>query len=520
MFKKRFLIFIIGILFLCTIGILLLVTPSIMAQDQPANELDEQALIESLRDSCSPEQQSWYKQQHDLYINEHQVKPLERYEKFTVNYIPTTRAITKSVSRILVLINQSLYSNQSAKDRIDRYIKDVSNGHGCNVLVEILSGGSAEQIKDIIKQYYNNGGLDGVVQIGSLQPAWFFDPNPQYGGNFTCDLFFMDLDGTWQDTNGNGIYDRHDHGSGDRAPEIFYGRIDPATMGYFGTEVELLCSYMDKNHRYWTDQIPLKQSAFVQIEPDWQNSYNYVDRIYGAGNTEIIRGTGSRNDYVNNRLTRDYSFIHLWCHSSYTVHFFENGGELSYRDIYAVPPRPIGYAHDGCHCADWAAGNGRGFTVGAYVFNPSQTSLVAISGTKTGQWIGLQGRQFFEQLGNNECMGKAYKIWFDEYIMNARDYTSVIEWDYGYCIIGDPMITFKEVPAVGSPNTSDLGDVNSDGNVNVADALLISQYYVGINPNNFDYSKADTNCDGSVNITDALLVAQYYVGAITSFPCS
>jgi hypothetical protein len=28
---------------------------------------------------------------------------------------------------------------------------------------------------------------------------------------------------------------------------------------------------------------------------------------------------------------------------------------------------------------------------------------------------------------------------------------------------------------------------------------------------------ADTNCDGSVNIVDALLVAQYYVGLISFF---
>ena len=61
------------------------------------------------------------------------------------------------------------------------------------------------------------------------------------------------------------------------------------------------------------------------------------------------------------------------------------------------------------------------------------------------------------------------------------------------------------------------GDVNTDGQVNIVDALIVAQYYVGLDPSPFDADAADTNCDGSVNIVDALLIAQYYVGLITEF---
>ncbi|MBN2532816.1 MAG: hypothetical protein JXB88_07995 [Spirochaetales bacterium] len=61
-----------------------------------------------------------------------------------------------------------------------------------------------------------------------------------------------------------------------------------------------------------------------------------------------------------------------------------------------------------------------------------------------------------------------------------------------------------------------LGDVNSDGSIDIVDALLIAQYYVGLNPD-LNIGAADTNCDGSVDIVDALLIAQYYVGLITQF---
>jgi endoglucanase len=67
------------------------------------------------------------------------------------------------------------------------------------------------------------------------------------------------------------------------------------------------------------------------------------------------------------------------------------------------------------------------------------------------------------------------------------------------------------------PTPGSVGDVNTDGTVDIVDALLIAQYYVGLDPSNFNQDAADVNCDGSIDIVDALLVAQYYVGLITEF---
>jgi lysophospholipase L1-like esterase len=64
------------------------------------------------------------------------------------------------------------------------------------------------------------------------------------------------------------------------------------------------------------------------------------------------------------------------------------------------------------------------------------------------------------------------------------------------------------------------GDVNSSGGVDIVDALLIAQYYVGLNPVTFVSENADVNCSGGIDIVDALLVAQYYVGLIAQLPCT
>ncbi|MBN2532204.1 MAG: SMP-30/gluconolactonase/LRE family protein [Spirochaetales bacterium] len=65
-----------------------------------------------------------------------------------------------------------------------------------------------------------------------------------------------------------------------------------------------------------------------------------------------------------------------------------------------------------------------------------------------------------------------------------------------------------------------LGDVNESGSIDIVDALLIAQYYVGLNPSPFNPAAADvTGCDETIDIVDALVIARYYVGLISSFPC-
>jgi lysophospholipase L1-like esterase len=77
-------------------------------------------------------------------------------------------------------------------------------------------------------------------------------------------------------------------------------------------------------------------------------------------------------------------------------------------------------------------------------------------------------------------------------------------------------IRFSINPVSTSP-PGNLGDVNSDGSITIIDALLTAQYYVDLNPQDFNPANADTDCDGDIDIIDALLIAQYYVNLISGF---
>ncbi|MBN2533443.1 MAG: family 16 glycosylhydrolase [Spirochaetales bacterium] len=63
-----------------------------------------------------------------------------------------------------------------------------------------------------------------------------------------------------------------------------------------------------------------------------------------------------------------------------------------------------------------------------------------------------------------------------------------------------------------------IGDVNNDSAIDIIDALLVAQYYVDLNPPNFNPDAADVDAIGQIDIVDALLIAQYYVGLISEFP--
>lgn len=68
--------------------------------------------------------------------------------------------------------------------------------------------------------------------------------------------------------------------------------------------------------------------------------------------------------------------------------------------------------------------------------------------------------------------------------------------------------------AVNASATGLMGDVNSDGEINSADALAILIYSVGESSDSFSEAVADLNEDGFINSSDALMVLLISVGEI------
>lgn len=148
-----------------------------------------------------------------------------------------------------------------------------------------------------------------------------------------------------------------------------------------------------------------------------------------------------------------------------------------------------------------ADNNGRIFLVWSYLLNGNSTP--AWSTCDSGSWGNV------DLLPVSSGLSSSYPT--VSYISGTDKLA------FAWCVNSSFVNTIEtlEVPL----NDSDTGDVNGSGSVDILDALLIAQYYVGLNPANFNIAVADVNCDTNVDILDALLIAQLYVGLIPELPC-
>jgi hypothetical protein len=63
-----------------------------------------------------------------------------------------------------------------------------------------------------------------------------------------------------------------------------------------------------------------------------------------------------------------------------------------------------------------------------------------------------------------------------------------------------------------------LGDADANEIIDIVDALLTAQYYVGLFVDRVIEQNGDVNQDGHIDIVDALIIAEYYAGIIEYLP--
>ncbi len=434
-----------------------------------------------------------YGRLHSQYRERNPPAPLACSSQFTLMPVSgsagSREGSRRSLSHILVIADAALYAAPRAREVIDRYLRDINAGYGFGVELLTVQGGSPEDLKSLLRGRYFLEGLAGAVFIGRLPAAWYEIANDHawyqggYGyADWTCDLFFMDLDGSWQDADANRIYDSHTAGPGDLEAEIFVGRIDTSAMGSYGTEVDLLCRYLDKDHAYWSGQTKLPHCGLAYIDHDWSSQgAGYFRNLYGPGNYQGLVWPGpaespvGKTDYLANRLPSPYyGFTQIWTHASHEAHAFYTGGICLEQEVHGRNPRSIGYNIDGCHAGDWAAAEGRYFLSGGYVYNDSPSSLAAISTTKSGGMLAFNS--FYLELGRNSCLGEAFLYWLNDRLASREDRDYVLCWHYGMTIVGDPLIAFLEVPGLEKPVEKAAPPLDFSGARQENRSLLFRQY--------------------------------------------
>jgi len=377
-----------------------------------------------------------------------------------LNYISESYPTNETVA---IIIEMSL----KVSSAMNTYENDLKTT-GYNVLKYHANITNANSLKNLLKGYYENYNLSGAVFIGDLPYIWFKDPAAGYNEVFECDMYFMDLDGDWYDTNGDGIYDVHNATLGaDVHPEIYIGRIDASNRNLGSqTNPQDIDSLLNRLHSYRKGTLAIEHKALMYIDDDWQGDANgtwnnwpaWIENAYDNHDDIHTPSTWTnKTDWLNRLYSSNYEFAHLAVHTSSSSiegkHYFGSGYAGSEGNLTAteVHNKGGGFSFYNLFCCWGADYNTSDCMANTYLFSGNNTQAV-LGSTKSGGM--LNGAYFYDSLAENNTFGRALIDWFQS--NPTLDDINNQSWFYGMCILGDPFSTIHYDCSVPKPTINSI----------------------------------------------------------------
>jgi len=338
-----------------------------------------------------------------------------------------------------VVVNAAIYLDLTSE--LTQYTSDLVAA-GWSVRIDTMRGTRPQPLRALLQSITN---IKGTVLVGELPIAWYYS---DWGGGspeeFPCDLYFADLDGTWTDSNNDGIFDGH---TGNVAPEIWVGRLYARPLTW-DDEVRLLKHYFYKNHLYRTGGLTLPDRALAFDDEDWASVGDPgLSAIYPTVN--VINDSRTTAPNYRTELLNGYEWIHVMAHSSAWGNTFKAADDVTYTgtvfncEIYAFQPHCHFYTLFCCSGARFTEEN---YSAGWEVFN-DDWGLFAVGSTKTGSMETFFD-DFYTPISTGSCVGEAFKSWFISHGEYDRD------WHYGLALIGDPTLKPRHGATYGSQPTA------------------------------------------------------------------
>jgi hypothetical protein len=320
-----------------------------------------------------------------------------------------------------LIVNAEIYRDLISE--IDQFASDLQN-EGWSVRIDTVRGVSPSDLRTHLASLNN---LKGAIFIGEVPVAWC----ESYGfgvEEYPVDLYFMDLNGNWIDSDRDGKYDNH---TGDVNPEIWVGRLYSRPLTW-DSEVRLLKNYFRKNHLYRTGLLSVPHRALSYVDDDWQGFGDCSLSLVYSDVTVLETPSLTTAADFRNRLRQGFEWIQVCSHSSPWGHTFAipggYSGTVSNAEIFALEPYALFFNLFACSGTRFVEEN---YSAGWYIFqNPY--GLLAVGSAKVGSMLYFQ--DFYRPLGRDSCVGEAFKAWF------IRNGQSSRAWFYGLNIMGDPTL--------------------------------------------------------------------------------
>ncbi|MCX7097260.1 MAG: C25 family cysteine peptidase [Methylococcales bacterium] len=385
------------------------------------------------------------------FVAEEQARPafsadLKHLQSYSLGAFPK--------GKMLVLVNFDLYA--AVKASINQYIQDLAY-EGYFATAFKVKGGTPVDLRNFLK---GKQPILGALMVGSLPVAWF-EMADDFGGaaEFPCDLYFMDLNGTWNDPDGDGKFSEHPTNV---APEIWVGRL--WTPSSNGNDAALINDYFNRNHLYRKGLFGASNKALAFVDDDWAGFGDCaLDSMFPAANIETITDpTTTDGDRYKAEVQQFRAWAHICAHSSPGGHSFKVPGAASewipntyLRDVN--PPNAYFYNLFACSNALFTQAD---YMAGWYIFDKAGGStcngLAAVGSAKTGSMLAFEN--FYTPMGNGKVIGDAYVDWWKA--LGAAHDLGMRQWYYGMALLGDPTLNWWTgvVPTLRNPHNNDTFD--------------------------------------------------------------
>jgi hypothetical protein len=328
----------------------------------------------------------------------------------------TAEAFGSKGQTVVLLVEEGISTGISSA--LATFQSDLEND-GYDVKTWLISGGSAEDIRNDLITEYSGGDLAGAICIGDIPTGWMDSGD----GEYPVDVFLMDMNGTWNDPDADGLYESYSNGG----PEIWVGRLTPTYLT-FGGAVNLLNDYFAKNHAYRTGALSLPDRALA-YEEAFTGLTGYLDDLYST----VIRKNDpacTNADDFKEELLNGYEWVHLISHSSPWGSSFhtdappEGGGTLDNFEVPPLDPHAFFYVLNCCSNGRWTEVDN---LANSYIWCDSY-GLAVLAQAKVDYTNDF--REYYLSLANGNCLGIAFRTWL----------AANMSMENGAVLLGDPTL--------------------------------------------------------------------------------
>lgn len=367
---------------------------------------------------------------------------------------------------LLILVNGDLEGKLD--DELSRYSQDLEDD-GYTPAIRYWMPGGAQVMKGIIKKSYKDNVIKGAVFIGNMPPA-SYEQNADYGEpygivyeEFPSEFFFMDMDGTWEDKDLNGIYDKYPEalsveiftsritGDGKEISEYLKRAHDYKKNGSF-FETRNFFSFIDDDWNSYEDENGNVQDLDYMKNKDWE-----LGSIYGENyERREDRDNTTKSTYLDFMKSEGAEYVYQWIHSDpQRIYFDDNfspnpSNILSIQEI--IDSRLKGSFYNLFDCSISRYTEEGGNIASEYI--KGEFGLAIIGSTKTG---GIFNPEVMNSaLAAGENWGTAYQLWVNDIWQNFESYgfdrSFIDSWWLGMMIQGDPTLTLTDRQAFFTKN--------------------------------------------------------------------